>query len=109
MAQNLFELYKDDQQMVTALKTMIEASPITCFDKLKDKRAISTLNSTQRSFAENGNRFYDFIREVALYANEINHFINFKWLFTMTINHKTTYIYAGELFKELVLKKYGSL
>ncbi|MEG1010175.1 MAG: hypothetical protein RSF67_10265, partial [Clostridia bacterium] len=62
MAHYLIELYKDDKQMTTALKTMFEENPVTCFAKLTDKSAIATLNTTQSRFADDGYRFYEFIR-----------------------------------------------
>lgn len=102
MAHYLIELYKTDKQMTKALKKMFEENPITCFEKLTDKSAIATLNTTQSRFADDGYRFYEFIRDGILHALEINHAVNFDWLFTMKINGKIEYIYAGEKFKEIV-------
>lgn len=99
----LLELYKTDKQMIKALEKMFEANPITCFEKLTDKSAIATLNTTQRQFADNGYCFYEFIRDGVLHTLEINHAVNFNWLFTMKINGRTEYIYAGEKFREIVL------
>lgn len=102
MAHYLIELYKTDKQMTKALKKMFEENPITCFEKLTDKSAIATLNTTQSRFADDGYRFYEFIRDGILHTLEINHAVNFDWLFTMKINGKIEYIYAGEKFKEIV-------
>lgn len=107
MAHYLLELYKTDKQMVSALKKMFETNPITCFDKLTDKSAIATLNFTQRSFADDGYRFYEFIRDGILHTLEINHAVNFNWLFTMKADKKADYFYSGEKFKELVLARYS--
>lgn len=107
MAHYLLELYKADKQMVSALKKMFEANPITCFDKLTDKSAIATLNTTQSRFADDGYRFYEFIRDGILHTLEINHAVNFNWLFTMKADKKTDYFYSGEKFKELVLERYS--
>ena len=107
IARYLLELYKTDKQMTGALKRMFETNPITCFGKLTDKSAIATLNTPQRGFAYNGYYFYEFIRDGILHTLEINHAVNFNWLFTMKINGKTEYIYAGEKFKEIVLERYG--
>lgn len=52
IANYLFELYKKDKQMVKTLEHMFELYPFSCFDKLKDKSIIATLNATQRGFAE---------------------------------------------------------
>ena len=109
MAHYLLELYKTDKQMTEALKKMFEANPITCFEKLTDKSAIATLNTTQSRFADDGYRFYEFIRDGILHTLEINHAVNFDWLFTMKIIGKTEYIYAGEKFREIVLERYGGL
>ena len=107
IARYLLELYKTDKQMTGALKRMFETNPITCFEKLTDKSVIATLNTTQSRFADDGYRFYEFIRDGILHTLEINHAVNFNWLFTMKINGKTEYIYAGEKFKEIVLERYG--
>ena len=107
IARYLLELYKTDKQMTGALKRMFETNPITCFGKLTDKSAIATLNTTQSGFAYNGYYFYEFIRDGILHTLEINHAVNFNWLFTMKINGKTEYIYAGEKFKEIDLERYG--
>ena len=108
MSHYLFELYKDDKQMNLALKKMFEKNSVTCFTKLTDKSAIATLNTTQSRFADDGYRFYEFIRDGILYTMEINHAVNFKWLFTIKIDGKTEYIYAGEKFRECVLERYGN-
>ncbi|MEF9922908.1 MAG: hypothetical protein RR769_08300 [Anaerovoracaceae bacterium] len=105
----LLELYKDDKQMTAALKKMFEVNPLTCFAKLTDKSAIATLNTTQRGFADDGYRFYEFIRGGILHTMEINYEMNFKWLFTMKTGEKTEYIYAGEKLREIVLERYGKL
>lgn len=107
MAHYLLNLYTTDKQMAKALKKMFEANPITCFEKLTDKSAIATLNTTQSRFADDGYRFYEFIWDGILHTLEINHAVNFKWLFTVKIDGKTEYIYAGEKFKEIVLERYG--
>ena len=109
MAHYLLELYKTDKQMTEDLKKIFESNPITCFEKLTDKSAIDTLNTTQSRFADDGYRFYEFIRDGILHTLEINHAVNFDWLFTMKINGKTEYIYAGEKFREIVLERYGGL
>lgn len=103
----LFELYKDDREMIDAMDKMFKESRIACFQKLTDKSAIATLNTTQTGFALDGYRFYDFIRNGVLYSMEINYLVNFDWLFTMTIDGKKEYIYSGVKFREVVLERYG--
>lgn len=66
MAHYLLELYKANNQMVAALKKMFQTNPVTCFAKLTDKSAIATLNTTQSRFADDGYRFYEFIRDGVL-------------------------------------------
>lgn len=107
MVHYLLELYKNDKQMTMALKKMFEGNPVTCFAKLTDKSAIATLNTTQRGFADDGYRFYEFLRGGILHTMEINYAVNFKWLFTIKNNGKTEYIYAGEKFREIVLERYS--
>lgn len=102
----LLDLYKDDSQMQTYLKKMFIEAPICCFSKLTDKSAIATLNRTQLSFAEDGDRFYDFIENGILKTKEINRLVNTKWLFTQTVNKKTEYFYAAEKFKQLLEERY---
>ena len=54
----------------------------------KDKSIISTLNSTQSRFAEDGYRFYEFINDGILHTRDINREVNSNWLFTMKINNR---------------------
>ena len=107
IAHYLLELYKNDREMTKALKKMFEGNFVTCFAKLTDKSAIATLNTTQSRFADDGYRFYEFIRGGILHSMEINHDVNFKWLFTMKTDGKTEYFYGGEKFRKIVLDRYG--
>lgn len=103
----LFDIYSTDEKMEKALEHMFEEHQLMCFSKLKDRSIIATLNTTQTRFADDGYYFYDFIMDGILYTREINHKVNFDWLFTMQNNGKTDYFYAGEKFRDLVLEKYG--
>ena len=107
MEHYLFGIYKDDKQVVKALKRMFANSPVICFAKLTDKSAIATLNTTQIRFADDGYRFYEFIEDGILKTMEINRSVNLNWLFTMKTNGKMDYFYAGERFRDLVLDRYG--
>ena len=107
IAEYIFDIYSEDKEMLSALKRMFEEHQYMCFSKLTDKSIISTLNSTQSRFAEDGYRFYDFISEGILHTKDINRKINSDWLFTMTINKKTDYFYSREKFRALVLGRYG--
>ena len=106
IAEYIFDIYSEDKEMLSALNRMFEEHQYMCFSKLTDKSIISTLNSTQSRFAEDGYRFYDFISEGILHTKDINRKINSDWLFTMTINKKTDYFYAREKFRTLVLERY---
>ena len=107
IAEYIFDIYSADKEMLSALGRMFEEHRYMCFSKLTDKSIISTLNSTQSRFAEDGYRFYDFISDGILHTKDINRKINCDWLFTMTINKKTEYFYAREKFREMVLDRYG--
>ena len=107
IAEYIFDIYSEDKEMLSALNRMFEEHQYMCFSKLTDKSIISTLNSTQSRFAEDGYRFYDFISDGVLHTKDINRKINSDWLFTMTINKKTDYFYAREKFRALVLEQYG--
>lgn len=106
IAEYIFDIYSADKEMLSALERMFEEHRYMCFSKLTDKSIISTLNSTQNRFAEDGYRFYDFISEGILHTKDINRKVNSNWLFTMKIDKKTEYFYACEKFRELVLERY---
>lgn len=108
IAEYIFGIYSADKKMQQALERMFEEYPIMCFSKLKDRSVIATLNSTQTRFANDGYRFYDFISDGILHTRDINYQVNFHWLFTMNSNGKTEYYYAGDKFKALVLKRWGT-
>jgi hypothetical protein len=57
-------------------------------------------------FANDGDAFYDYFENGILQTKKMNHNVNFEWMVTQTINGKTKYIYPGERFKELLLKRY---
>ena len=103
----LFDLYSKDKKMTKALKRMFKEHPMMCFSKLKDRSAISTLNTTQRLYADDGYYFYEYLSEGVLHTKKINYDVNFKYIFTMKVNGKTDYIHAGEKFKEVVMQRYG--
>lgn len=105
----LLALYEKDPPMMEALKRMFEASPAFCFDKLTDKSAIATMNHMQTYYAFDGARFYDYIEDGVLHTLRINREVNFEWLFGMKINGKQGYVHAGEVFRDLVLARYGNI
>lgn len=107
IAEYIFDIYSEDKEMLSALKRMFEEHRFMCFSKLTDKSIISTLNSTQSRFAEDGYHFYEFISDGILRTKDINRKVNSDWLFTVKIDKKTDYFYACEKFRELVLKRYS--
>lgn len=106
IAKYLLDMYSADEKMVYALERLFNEHPLMCFSKLKDRSIIATLNTTQTRFAEDGYRFYDFIRDGILHTREMNYKVNFDWLFSMKTNGRVEYFYAGEKFREIVLEKY---
>lgn len=103
----ILELYKNDAEMLEALSRLFSESPINVFDKLTDKSAIATLNTTQSGFAVDGDIFYKYIDDGILKTMKINHRINYEWLFTMKVNGKTEHFYPGKKFREIVLERYS--
>jgi hypothetical protein len=104
---HVFKLYENDEQMTKALDRMFGSSPGFCLDRLTDRSIIATLNTTLSSFAMDGYRFYDFIRNGVLHSVEINRIMNFDWMLTMKNDGKTEYFMPGEKFRQLVLAEYG--
>lgn len=55
---------------------MFIASPGVVFSRLKDRSVIATLNHTQRVFADDGYRFYNYFEGNILKTREINRSLN---------------------------------
>ena len=106
IANYLLDIYSNDKTMIKYLKRLFEEHPVCCFSKLTDKSAISTINRTQWTFAEDGYRFYDFIENGILNTRKINKLVNTDWLFTQKTNGTTEYFYAADKFKKLLNEKY---
>lgn len=106
IANYLLDIYSNDKTMIKYLKRLFEEHLACCFSKLTDKSAISTLNRTQWTFAEDGYRFYDFIENGILNTRKINKLVNTDWLFTQKTNGTTEYFYAADKFKKLLTEKY---
>lgn len=107
LANYLLEMFKDDILMYHCIEKMLEESPLFCFDKLANKSIVSTLNKNQLDFAWDGYRFYDYIDNGILKTLQINHDVNFDWLVTKEINGKKEYVFPGELFRKLMIQRYG--
>lgn len=107
MAHYMLALYEGDSDMQTALKKMFASSPYVCYEKLTDRSAISTLNKTQLDFLDDGYRIYDYIEDGVIQTVAMNKRMNFKWLLTLKVEGKTKYIYPAEMFRELVMQRFG--
>ncbi len=104
----LFEIYDDNPEVQKLIEKYAKESPIVCFEKLKNRSIISTLNSTQRTFAIDGDRFYDFIENNVLKTVEINKKVNFHWVFTTKIGKKTDYFFSADKFEEVLKNRYSN-
>ena len=104
----LFELYSDDEEMKPAIVELFGLKPAVYFSRLTDKRIIAALNSTQRTFAADGDYFYQFIEDGVLDTMEINRRFNFDYIITDKIDGKTQYFMPNERFRELVMAEYGA-
>ncbi|MBO4938289.1 MAG: hypothetical protein J6C98_04720 [Oscillospiraceae bacterium] len=104
----LIELYKDDQQMQSALERFFSERSMICFSRITDRSIIATLNRNQTAFTEDGYRFYDFIENGILKTFEINRKMNFDWIVTQKVNGKTEYFMPGKKFRELLLRRYSN-
>ncbi len=108
VAQYLLELYKEDAEMCGCLERMFSEAPYCTVDRLTNRSIIATLNHTQRSFAWDGYRFYDYMQDNILHTIQINRDVNFDWVFSRKTDAGTEYFPSGELFRELVTTRYGS-
>lgn len=100
-------LYQDDKEMLSAIEKMFCESPYFYFDKIVDKSMISTLNTTQLGFLDDGYRLCDFIKDGIMNTVKVNRKVNFDWLFRSKINGKFDYFHAGKEFRKLMLERYG--
>lgn len=107
IAQYLLKIYSEDRKMTEALERMFNEYSVSCFARLTDRSAVATLNYTQRSFLQDGYRLYNYIKDGILHTIEINKDVNFNWLFTRKVDNKTEWFYSGELFQEMVLKRFS--
>ncbi|MDP2813995.1 MAG: hypothetical protein Q8N92_06085 [Erysipelotrichaceae bacterium] len=105
----LLDLYKTDKNIVSLLEKLFSQYSLCTFSKLTNRSIISSLNRNQLDFANDGYTFFNYIENGILQTREINHDVNFHWLVTQTIIGKTEYIYAGDLFKALLLDRYKNV
>ena len=102
---SLFEIYAEDKEMLDAMNKLFSAHSLSCYSRLVDRSAISTLNRTQSDYLYDGYRLIKYIHDGVLDRIKLNKDINFDWLFTRKAEGKTLYYYSGELFREMVLNR----
>lgn len=107
VAHYIFDIYDGDKVMKRALERYFDSSPLAVFDKITDRSIIATLNKTQRDWAEDGYRFYEFIENGILQSKKINRQINRDWIFTRKVNGKTEYINSAEEFERIIKENFG--
>ena len=106
IAKYLLELYKDDKVVIKLLERLYDEHPLCIFSKLENKSIISTLNTNETLFAENGYRFYDYIENNVLNTMKINYEANWENLVTLNKKGKKEYILPAEEFKKELIDRY---
>lgn len=106
MAYYIYDIYKDDPEMMKLLDRFFKEYPVFVVSRLKDKSSIAHLNHVQFDFAADGYRFYDFVEDGVLQTKKINIFFNTDYILTQTINGKKDYGFAANFFKELLKERY---
>ena len=104
---DLFDIYDKDKKMKKILEKFFEDYPVCAFSKLQDKSIIASLNHNQLDFADDGERFYDYIEKGILKTRKINNDVNWKQIVGIKRNNKNDYIYPAEYFRELLLERYN--
>lgn len=103
----LLDLFADDPEMSRCLLRMIELDRFFIFAPLKDRSIIATLNNTQTDYAFDGDRFWDYIKDGILHTRQINHDVNFNYLFTYKSAGKKDFYHPAEIYRELVVSAYS--
>ena len=99
----MYELYSEDEEIKSALIRLVGTRLLLCFSKLTDRRIISSLNTTQRIFAADGENFRKYIEDGMMNTIEINRTVNFEFPVSDMIEGKTKSFYLGERSRELVV------
>lgn len=102
----LNEIYSKDKKMLNLLERFYKEYPACAFSRLTNKSIIASLNHNQFEFADDGYRFYDYIKNNILNSKRINNDFNWDNLTTATINGKKEYVYPAEYFRKLLIEKY---
>lgn len=107
VAQYLFNLYKDDNDMQKALEKYFASAPIACFDKITNRSIITKLNHIQSDWAWDGYRFYEYIRDGILHTKEINRDVN-DYPFSTKESGKEECHIPYKYFAEVIKQQFGS-
>lgn len=102
----LNEIYSKDKKMLNLLERFYKEYPACAFSRLTNKSIIASLNHNQFEFADDGYRFYDYIKNNILNSKRINNDFNWDNLTTATINGKKEYVYPAEYFRKLLIERY---
>lgn len=106
IAMYLNEIYSKDKKMLNLLERFYKEYPACAFSRLTNKSIIASLNHNQFEFADDGYRFYDYIKNSILNSKRINNDFNWDNLTTATINGKKEYVYPAEYFRKLLIERY---
>ncbi len=107
IARYLLDIYDKDKKMIKILKQFFEDYPMCTFAKLEDRSIIASLNHNQLYFADDGNRFYEYIENGVLKTRQINKDYNWKQITSIKNNQKVKYVFPAEYFKELLFQEYS--
>ena len=106
IATYLNDIYSKDKKMLKLLERFYKEYPACAFSRLTNKSIIASLNHNQLEFADDGYRFYDYIKNNILNSKKINNDFNWNNLTTATINGKKEYVYPAEYFRKLLIERY---
>lgn len=107
VAQYLFALYQTDSQMQKALERYFESSPAVCFDAIKNRSIITKMNQIQTMWAQDGYRFYDYLRDGILHTMEINRDVN-DYPFPEKVDGKKEWQIPSLYFAETIKKHFAT-
>lgn len=108
VARCMFALYEDKPDMQNLLTHLWEEHGETCFEKLTDRKIISSMNYFQSAYIEFSGLLYDLIEELGnLDMIEMNKKINKDHIVSEKINGKTDYYFPIKKFEELLKEYYA--
>lgn len=103
----LFDIYSDNAEMTRLLNCLFHDHPLMMFSKLQDKGRIAHLNYILGSFADDGDRLYEFIEDGILQTKKFNKICNCEYFVSRRVDGKKTYVHPAETFEELLKKRYS--